>query len=103
MPLYFEGEETNPRLVLTESAAIFLYLLEKYDKKYILQPKPGDIHTKAKLYQFCFFASSELYSFIAKSWEIMYRPSQTPEKMGIELAELGQVRQVQIGNFSRAP
>eukprot|EP01122_Echinamoeba_exundans_P013428 TRINITY_DN5862_c0_g1_i1.p1 TRINITY_DN5862_c0_g1~~TRINITY_DN5862_c0_g1_i1.p1 ORF type:complete len:222 (+),score=61.53 TRINITY_DN5862_c0_g1_i1:119-784(+) len=89
VPVYFEGSRENPTFVLVESAAIAMYLLEKYDKEHKLLPKVGDLHKRAKTFQFFSFASCELYPFIAKSWEIMYRPGQTPERMGAELAELG--------------
>jgi glutathione S-transferase len=73
-----------------------MYLLEKYDKKHNLLPKSEDLHKRGKMFQFIFFASAELYPYIAKSWEIMYRPGQTPEQMGKELAELGKVRKTDL-------
>lgn len=96
VPVYFEGPQESPSFVLVESSAIVMYLLEKYDKNHVLLPKYDEIsqqnHARAKMWQFFSFASSELYPFIAKSWEIMYKPGQTPEQMQKELAQLGEVR-----------
>lgn len=73
-----------------------MFLLEKYDKNHKFLPKTDDSHARAKMWQFFSYGTAELYPFIAKSWEIMYRPGITPESMGKELEELGKARSLTI-------
>jgi hypothetical protein len=59
VPVYVEGNVENPDFVLTESGAIIMYLLEKFDSANKLLPKAP--HARAKVYQFASFAPSEMY------------------------------------------
>lgn len=68
LPVLVDGD-----LVLTESAAIVMYLAEKYQDRGLL---PGDLHGRAQMYRWIMFAMTELE---APLWRIAKHTVLYPE------------------------
>ncbi len=68
LPVLVDGD-----LVLTESAAIVMYLAEKYQDRGLL---PGDLHERAQMYRWIMFAMTELE---APLWRIAKHTVLYPE------------------------
>jgi glutathione S-transferase len=66
VPVYIEGDKSSPSLVLKESVAICLYLLEKFDTEGRLYPK--DVVGRGKVLQYALFAASQAYPIISDMW-----------------------------------
>ncbi len=68
VPVLVDGD-----LVITESAAIVLYLAEKYPEKKLL---PADLRTRAQVYRWVMFAMTELEPPL---WRITRHTALLPE------------------------
>eukprot|EP01122_Echinamoeba_exundans_P014540 TRINITY_DN6613_c0_g1_i1.p1 TRINITY_DN6613_c0_g1~~TRINITY_DN6613_c0_g1_i1.p1 ORF type:complete len:238 (+),score=71.23 TRINITY_DN6613_c0_g1_i1:39-716(+) len=85
VPVYFEGERSNPTFVLVESVAIVLYLLEKYDKDHkLMLPADADPHKRGKMWQFLTYSPSELYRLSAELDEAKKVPEDKRDNALIE-------------------